>query len=66
MVSVDARSGAQRNGANRSSAVLRSIEKKPMKNGNGINIGRQPPIGFIFSVRYNSIIAWFSFARSSP
>ena len=49
------------NGACRISTLPSSTQYRAMKTGIWITIGRQPPSGLIFSVLYNSIMAWCSF-----
>ena len=53
-------------GAWRSSTVSSSTQYSARKIGICTRIGRQPPIGLIFSFLYSSIIAMLSFCLSSP
>src|SRR5690606_15940115 len=53
-------------GAPRISTLPSSTQYSAMNTGICTTIGRQPPSGLIFSVRYISIMAAFSLALSSP
>ncbi|KAG1376529.1 hypothetical protein G6F59_018252 [Rhizopus arrhizus] len=53
-------------GAWRSSTDSTSTQYRAKKIGIWMRIGRQPPIGLIFSFLYSSIIAVWNFWRSSP
>ena len=57
IVSLAARSVAQRKGEKRSSAVLWSMVKKPMKNGIVMRMGRQPPTGLTLFVLNSAMVA---------
>ncbi|MDT4826724.1 hypothetical protein FQZ97_600420 [compost metagenome] len=53
-------------GAPRISTLASSTQYSAMNTGICTTIGRQPPSGLIFSVRYISIMAALSFCLSSP